>query len=79
LEERGFKVEILPSYNLVRLSKDYRIGRSSQFRAMISFGGTKLDKRNDPIGRGSLYFNELKDFDKMVVVKKMPGGTPTIL
>lgn len=72
----GYKVSILPSRNLVQLERDYRVGRSNLFHSVVSFAGTKLDKRNNPIQRNSLYFNELKDFDKMINVKKIKGGAP---
>jgi hypothetical protein len=67
LIEKDYEIDIYPVDNLIRLRRDYRLGRGL-YNSEVTFGGTKLDRRNHPLRRQSLYFNELKDFDKMVVL-----------
>lgn len=73
--KRGFDVRILPAENMVRLSKYTKMGRS-KIGVEIGFGSTELEMRRSPMQRRTLYFHQLRDFDKHVRVE-MPGkGAP---
>lgn len=70
-------MEVLPADNRVKLKKTVRIGKS-EIGVGIEFPGTSLDWRKSPIQRRTLYFNQLKDFDKYVVLDYKKRGEPGI-